>query len=39
MNWSDIYAPHGGRRNKREKDGGKQTCCTWLGDSDLGGRG
>lgn len=35
----DIYAPPGGRCNKREKDGEKQTCCSWLGDSDLGGRG
>lgn len=35
----DIYAPPGGRCNKREKDREKQTCCSWLEDSDLGGRG
>lgn len=39
ISWMDIYAPLGGRCNKREEDGGKQTCCTWLGDSDLRGLG
>lgn len=35
----DIYAPPGGRCNKREEDGGEQTCCAWLRDSDLRGLG
>lgn len=40
MSRMDIYAPRGGRRNKSERDGEKQTCCTWLrGDGDLAGQG
>lgn len=31
----DIYAPPGGRCNKSERDGEKQTCCSWLRDGTL----
>lgn len=30
MSWMDIYAPCGGRRNRSERDGERQPCCTWL---------
>lgn len=31
--------PPGGRCNKREKNGGKQTCCSWPGERDLDDKG
>lgn len=38
MSRMDVYASRGGRWNRSEGDGDRQTCCTWL-VGGVGGEG